>query len=110
MYSGRQFAPKLVFNGLNLGLHAPAGSGTLVDLDLRADAVAVGLHGGEAVRDHFHYLIPFSFENRAHRRQLVGQARLVDDVEGAGNEGAEAFSLSERRHGEFEQYHLVLLV
>ena len=81
-----------------------------VDLDVRADARMLLRQVLEAARDDAHHLGPLAFEDRAHRRQLVGHAGAVDDVEDLGDEAADAFAAAVRRHLEFEQHHRATLL
>ena len=59
----------------------------------------------EAGADDADHLVPLAFEDRAHWRQLVRHAALVDDIEDARHVGADAFTLAVRGHREFEQNH-----
>lgn len=72
----------------------------IVHLQVHADARAVSLKRLEAGGDHAHHVFPFTFENRAHGRELVGDAAPVDDIDDARDVSAETLALAMRGHGD----------
>ena len=85
--------PCLLDHCIDFGFHATTGTGPVIDLDMRTYPVAVGPHRLEACGNHAHHLRPFAFDDRTHRRELIGQAALVDDVERTRDVRAQAFAL-----------------
>jgi hypothetical protein len=81
--SRRQLASNVPFDCIDLAAQARFGTGAVVDLQVHADARALGLQHAEALSDDGHHRIPGAFEDRAHRRELVRHAAAVDDVQNA---------------------------
>ena len=73
---------------------------TIVELGGARHPVAVGGDGFDAAAHEVEHFRQLAFDDRPHRVELVIEAASVDQVEAAGDVGADAFTLAKRGDAE----------